>query len=270
MSAPRIWTAFLTASAGEYEHPGAEAHVLTIHARGHIEARIDFDGRSVRRRQAPGDIDFLPALAPAAIVDEGPNAILALALPAALLEGRAAGFGMAPHAYGFELGFRDAALADLAWRLHARREAAFGLYEECLSDELLRRVVWRQDGREADALRRTGALDYRRLRRVLERIEDELDTPILIGDLAAEAGVGPTAFKAAFRNAMGAPAHRYIVRRRAERARLLLLEGRLPASQVALEAGFSHQTHMARWLRRLFGILPSDLARAAVSRPDRG
>lgn len=61
--------------------------------------------------------------------------------------------------------------------------------------------------------------------------------------------------------ALNTPAHGYVVRRRSERARLLLLAGELAPSQVALEAGFSHQTHMSRWLRRLYGVLPSDLGR---------
>jgi transcriptional regulator GlxA family with amidase domain len=68
-------------------------------------------------------------------------------------------------------------------------------------------------------------------------------------------------FKAAFRLTLNIPAHRYVVRRRSERARLLLLAGKLAPSQIALEAGFSHQTHMARWLRRLYGVAPSDLVR---------
>lgn len=46
-------------------------------------------------------------------------------------------------------------------------------------------------------------------------------------------------------------------------ATILLLQGRLSASQIALETGFSHQSHMARCMRRLLGVGPSALVRAS-------
>jgi AraC family transcriptional regulator len=55
------------------------------------------------------------------------------------------------------------------------------------------------------------------------------------------------------------PLHQYVIRRRVERARLLLAQGDLPISQVAFAAGFTHQSHMARHVRRLLGVAPSDL-----------
>jgi AraC family transcriptional regulator len=102
---------------------------------------------------------------------------------------------------------------------------------------------------------------------VLDFIDANLDQPFTVDDLAARAGLGLTSFKAAFRLALNTPAHRYVVRRRSERARLLLLAGDLAPSQVALEAGFSHQTHMARWLRRLYGVRPSELGRRGRAAP---
>jgi len=53
------------------------------------------------------------------------------------------------------------------------------------------------------------------------------------------------------------------VRRRVERARDLLIEGRLSMSQIALEAGFAHQSHMAHWMNRVLGVAPRDIVRDA-------
>jgi AraC family transcriptional regulator len=44
-----------------------------------------------------------------------------------------------------------------------------------------------------------------------------------------------------------------------ERAKALLLQGRLNASQIALETGFAHQSHMAHWMGRLLGVTPREL-----------
>jgi AraC family transcriptional regulator len=40
-----------------------------------------------------------------------------------------------------------------------------------------------------------------------------------------------------------------------------LAQGDLPISAVALEVGFTHQSHMARHVRRLLGVSPAQLAR---------
>jgi AraC family transcriptional regulator len=167
------------------------------------------------------------------------------------------------------LGVRDDGIAQLAWALH--REAADGdaLCRGCLGEELLTRLVRRTEPAARDAAPKARALSGERLRRVLDFIDANLDQPFTVDDLAGRAGLGLTTFKAAFSAALNAPVHRYVVRRRSERARLLLLASDLAPSQIALEAGFSHQTHMARWLRRLYGVLPSDLGRRNRSKSPR-
>jgi AraC family transcriptional regulator len=42
-----------------------------------------------------------------------------------------------------------------------------------------------------------------------------------------------------------------------------LLQGRLNASQIALETGFAHQSHMAHWMGRLLGVTPRELVKSA-------
>lgn len=68
--------------------------------------------------------------------------------------------------------------------------------------------------------------------------------------------------KTLFKRSTGVPVHEYVVQRRVERAKVLLMRGELPASQVALQAGFAHQSHMARCMRRVLGVAPTALARA--------
>ena len=65
-----------------------------------------------------------------------------------------------------------------------------------------------------------------------------------------------------FKAAMDVTIHRYILRRRVEHARQLLLQGDRKLSDVALEAGFAHQSHLAKWMRRELGRSPSELRRS--------
>jgi AraC family transcriptional regulator len=54
------------------------------------------------------------------------------------------------------------------------------------------------------------------------------------------------------------------VERRVERAKRLLSRGDLTASQIALDCGFAHASHMAHWMKRTLGVTPRDI----VSRAD--
>jgi AraC family transcriptional regulator len=114
------------------------------------------------------------------------------------------------------------------------------------------------------AIRRPGptprlTLPAGRMRRVTDYIEANLDGDLSLHLLAQIAGLSLSHFKTLFRHTAGLPLHQYVIRRRVERARLLLAQGDLPISRVALAAGFTHQSHMARHVRRLLGVAPSDL-----------
>ena len=267
MTASLIRTAHLQGERGVIETAGAPMPLMTLHASGRIGQTFSSGRRSLRRTVGPGDIDLTPAEATGRVEDEGRWSILALAIPNEAVDRGLDEIGLKPRPVEPVFGARDPELERLAWRLHREADGGDALYRQCLGEALVRRVL-RLQAPGAHEAPKAKALAGARLRRVLDFIDANLDQPFTVEDLAAQAGLGQTAFKAAFRRAFDAPVHRYVVRRRGEHARLLLLEGDLAPSQIALEAGFSHQTHMARWLRRLFGVLPSELAsRTAAVRP---
>ena len=68
---------------------------------------------------------------------------------------------------------------------------------------------------------------------------------------------GDSHLNSTFRKATGMPVHQYVIRRRVERAALLLREGTLPISQIAMDVGFAHQSHLAMHMKRLLGLSPS-------------
>lgn len=61
---------------------------------------------------------------------------------------------------------------------------------------------------------------------------------------------------------LGLPVHKYVVQRRVERARALLCESDIAISEIALQVGFAHQTHLAGHMRRVLGCTPSALRRS--------
>lgn len=111
-------------------------------------------------------------------------------------------------------------------------------------------------GLSEDRVPRTGRLTNRQLRELCEYIDVHLDQPLTLSVLSRKIGASSSHLRAWFKMATGTTIHRYILRKRVERARLLLSQGRLSTSEVALAAGFSHQSHLARWMRREYGYTP--------------
>jgi AraC family transcriptional regulator len=101
-------------------------------------------------------------------------------------------------------------------------------------------------------------------RRLAEFIEENIASELNLPILAALTGYGLSRFKTLFKNTFGSAPHAYVLQRRVEHARRLIETGALPLSQIALEAGFSHQSHMASALRRSLGMSPGELRRISA------
>jgi AraC-like DNA-binding protein len=104
---------------------------------------------------------------------------------------------------------------------------------------------------------RRGGLSPALKQRICEYIESHLDEKISLEVLSSMAGLSAYHFARAFRQSLGAPPHGYLVQRRVERVKQLIRDSKLPLSEIALAAGFSDQSHLARHFRRLTGTSPS-------------
>ena len=100
------------------------------------------------------------------------------------------------------------------------------------------------------------------MQHVRDLIESALDEDLSLERLAAEAGVGTHAFSAAFVKAHGLPPHRYVVERRIQRAKRLLRESDLPVAAIAVQTGFSSQSHLASVFKRTVGLTPGEYQRS--------
>src|SRR6185437_1119173 len=102
------------------------------------------------------------------------------------------------------------------------------------------------------------------LRRVLTHIEANISTPMRNRDLATIARLSEFHFNVAFRNSVGETPHRYLVRRRVERAQGLMLSTEKTLSEIAAECGLADQAHLTRLFRRIVGESPAAWRRARV------
>ncbi len=161
---------------------------------------------------------------------------------------------------------RDSQIEHIAWALKDEMEQGYPcgrVYVDSLATALAALLVRNHSSFSRDLSRNPGRISGRKLRDVLSFIEDNLARDLGLDEIAKVAGMSVSHFKALFRDTVGSPVHQYVIRRRVERAALLLRESDLPISQVALETGFSHQSHLALHMRRLLGVSPKELKNAA-------
>ncbi|KXO93937.1 helix-turn-helix transcriptional regulator [Tsukamurella pseudospumae] len=117
---------------------------------------------------------------------------------------------------------------------------------------IVERLQWHLDGNPESAR-------APRNRSVAHSLRELLDGRVRDGITLEEAGrtlhVDPTHLVREFSREFGLPPHRYLIGRRVEVARRMLLAGGAPA-EVSVEAGFHDQSHLNRHFKSMVGTTP--------------
>ncbi|MFF1870174.1 helix-turn-helix domain-containing protein [Kitasatospora herbaricolor] len=92
-------------------------------------------------------------------------------------------------------------------------------------------------------------------------LDERLVRGLALDEAAALVHAHPAHLVRAFSGAFGIAPHQYVVSRRIDLARRLLLDGQ-PAREVAIAAGFYDQSHLTRHFKRVVGTTPGRYARA--------
>jgi AraC-like DNA-binding protein len=100
------------------------------------------------------------------------------------------------------------------------------------------------------------------IRHALRLIDDAPAQPLTLEDLAREGGLSRFQVLRAFAKATGLTPHAYLVQRRTQLARRLIMQG-VPLAQAALDSGFADQSHMTRVFVRQYGVSPTMYAKLA-------
>src|SRR3569833_1664415 len=257
----------VTCPMGHLQTPQDRYHVLYFHVGQSVEmtCRLDGSERSGGVHH-PGHLCVLPAGVTGQWTMDAPANSLVLRLTptheietADALRLKPAHARIAP-----ALRIRDPHLEYIGWRLSTERAAGYPYgrvfldsLAAAIAGRLLQRGGHHPTGAPHASIRQ---LPKWRLRMVCDYIRANLDRDLSLEELANIAGFSVSHFKPLFRHAVGLPVHRYVVECRVERARQLLLQGDRAMSEIALVAGFCHQTHMARCLRRVLGISSAQIA----------
>jgi AraC family transcriptional regulator len=155
---------------------------------------------------------------------------------------------------------RDAEFWTLGQRLAAHISAPHPgsrLYAESLSIQLALHLLWNYSSLPGATDARAERLSDPRLRRVIDYIRSSLGNEISLELLAELAGLSPSYFLSAFRQATGQTPHRYLIEQRVAKACELLQNPHRSIVEVALAVGFSSQSHLTTVFRRFMGTTPA-------------
>ena len=218
------------------------------------------DGETVRRLQVPGDVKIVPPGVPRVWETASATTKLSMYLSSVLMRSAAEAMNVKSDRIEIrpQLHLRDDRIEHIGWAVKAELEAnePLGrLYGESLGLALAAHLL--QAYLPARASRTDFRLSRRRLQRVLDHIREHLAQDLSLAQLAQLVDMSPSHFKVVFKRSLGLPVHQYVIRSRVEYATELISCGKLPLSEVALQAGFANQSHMARSMKRLTGVTPN-------------
>jgi AraC family transcriptional regulator len=168
----------------------------------------------------------------------------------------------------YESGFQDPLLAEIAYAILSELQAqtsAGRLLAETLASSLAARLVQNHlspSSPQASSCAKREGLDRRRLGRVLDYIETNLEGELTVDHLASIACLSRFHFARAFKAAVGQSPHRYVSGKRLERAKALLIRGDRSLVDIALALNFSCQANFTRAFRQVTGRTPGQYRRS--------
>lgn len=136
------------------------------------------------------------------------------------------------------------------WAGLLKRDHSDALYEEALGLITILAI----HKATMPALRQPPPLGRAPLALIDEFIEENLGSDLSLSSLAALAGLSRFHFSRAFKASTGETPYQHVLRRRMERARLLLAAGEMPIDEIASRLGFQDSAYFQRTFKSWVGM----------------
>lgn len=130
------------------------------------------------------------------------------------------------------------------------------LYAETMANALMVHLLENYSIRKPILREYTDGLSQRKLQQVEEYINTHLEENLGLASLANLVQISPYYFSNLFKKSTGMTPHQYVIYRRVERAKELLLKGEMTIAEIAARVGFASQSHLNLHFKRLLGITP--------------
>ncbi|WP_460141558.1 helix-turn-helix domain-containing protein [Pseudomonas sp. S2_E01] len=172
----------------------------------------------------------------------------------------------------FERGFEDDLIASIGHAIFVELynpSHAGTLLVETLACSVAARLLQRFTSTSPSRLSSLDVVAHpgmKRIRQVMDYIEDNIESTITLDDMAAVAYLSRFHFSRAFKAATGKTPYSYVTERRMERARHLLRHSAHTVAGVAMALSFSSQATFSRAFRQYTGQTPNEFAKHSRTR----
>jgi AraC family transcriptional regulator len=241
-----------------------QEHIVGVHIAGSVNLLQSRNGKTTVKHVRAGDVTITPCGEPKRFQHAGENIVILLKLAPALLQGVACD-EYADDPSQFEIrenfGAPDPQLVSLGKQLLAGLELdgmVGHMHVESLTIQVATHLLTHYRATPQLRPKCVPRLSQRKLQRALEYIDSNLREDISLADVAATLSMSRGHFAHAFRQTIGLPPHRFVLARRIERAKSLLLETDLPITEIAHRIGCASHSHFSVLFHRATGQTPRD------------
>jgi AraC family transcriptional regulator len=133
------------------------------------------------------------------------------------------------------------------------------LYVESLSQALVIHLL-RHYSEDAPIIApENRSLTHIQLQQAIDYIHTHLDRDLSLVELANIVNISPTYFASLFKQAMKISPHQYVIQQRVKQAKVMLSKTNLAIADIALQVGFSSQSHLTQQFKRITGMTPKQV-----------
>jgi AraC family transcriptional regulator len=133
------------------------------------------------------------------------------------------------------------------------------LYAESLTQVLVIHLLRHYSTSTPTITSKNRSLTRTQLQQAIDYVHAHLDRDLSLAELASVINIAPTYFASLFKQEMGISPHQYVIQQRVEQAKSMLSKTDLAIADIALQVGFSSQSHLTKQFKRITGITPKQV-----------
>jgi AraC family transcriptional regulator len=258
----------------KHHHQGCEVPVhdhetlgLHLQTEGEIDMEWFCSGRSGRQRSTPGSMLLHPAGTRDRAIWHGSTKRVIVSIEPTMLKDAAEQMGINGFCdFDIHWSLRDEQLSLLLTEMNREMKSGWlmgSLYGDLLGMSLSVALIKKYGETASYIPRLKGGLSRAHIKEVIAYIKENIDKDIRLDDLATLSGLSRFHFARSFRESLGETPYQFILKKRIQSAKKLLVRPEWNVRQIASAIGFADVSQFSKMFRKSTGVTPTTWRRQA-------